>query len=208
MCTGMPSGSHQIFKGGKIMRAYNIILAGVGGQGLVLSTKILCEVGLAAGYDIKSNDVVGLSQRGGKVWGSVKLAEKVYSPDIPDGDCDFLLGFEPLEALRMAHNMKKDGTVIYNSAIIPPALVMAEKEKYPEDTKEQIEKYAGAVEINANEKGVVLGSVKVANTILLGVMAKKMEIDKDVWVKVLRENVPEKFIEMNIQAFEIGYNYI
>jgi indolepyruvate ferredoxin oxidoreductase beta subunit len=189
------------------MNAYNIILAGVGGQGLVLSTKIICEAGLKAGYDVKSNDVVGLSQRGGKVWGNVRLADKVYSPDIPKGKCDFLLGFEPLEALRMSDNMKKEGFIIYNNSIIPPALVIAEKEEYPEDIQKQLNEFATAIEVDANEKGVELGSVKVANTILLGVMAKKMDISLEIWKKVIKENVPGKFTEMNLKAFEIGYNY-
>lgn len=187
------------------MNGYNIILAGVGGQGLVLTTKLICEAAFAHGYDVKSNDVIGLSQRGGKVWGSIKMSEKVFSPNIPIGEADILLALEPLEGDRWSTYLKKDGLIIMNTAKIPPAHVMAEAEEYPQDIEERLAESFNVETMDASSEGEALGSSKIANTFLVGIMAKHMEIPNDIWEEAIKNNVPSKYLYMNLRAFEIGY---
>ncbi|RKD29534.1 indolepyruvate oxidoreductase subunit beta [Thermohalobacter berrensis] len=184
----------------------NIILAGVGGQGLVLTTKLICEAALKAGYDVKSNDVIGLAQRGGRVWGSVRIGKKVYSPNIPPKSGDILLALEPLEGLRWSGILKEKAKVIINISKIPPAHVMAEKEKYPGDIEERLSKKYDVITINATDEGKLLGTPKVANTILVGIMAKYLDIPMDIWEEAIKENVPSKYIDTNMKAFKKGYD--
>ena len=184
---------------------HNIVLAGVGGQGLVLTTKLICDAALLAGKDVKSNDVVGLSQRGGKVWGSVRIGDTIYSPNVPPKGADFLLALEPLEGLRYKGALKVTGKVFMNTAVVPPVPVIAEKAAYPENIEETLRADFEVTALNANERALELGSVKVANTFLVGMLAKHMDIEKDVWHSAISKNVPEKFIDMNIEAFEIGF---
>jgi indolepyruvate ferredoxin oxidoreductase, beta subunit len=192
---------------GDIMK--NIILAGVGGQGLVLATEIISQVGFRAGFDIKSNDVVGLSQRGGKVWGSIRIGDKVNSPNIPVGQGDILLGLEPLEAYRWSYVLKEGALVVLNKYQTAPNTVLMEVNEYPDNIEEYLESKYNVIKIDAMEEGNKLGNNKVANTFLLGIMAKYIEdiIDKKIWIEVIKEYVPVKAIEANIKAFEIGYNY-
>jgi indolepyruvate ferredoxin oxidoreductase beta subunit len=185
----------------------NIILAGVGGQGLVLTTQIICEAAFKAGLDVKSNDVVGLSQRGGKVWGSVRIGKKIYSPNIPPKSGDFLLGMEPLEGYRWSGSLKDSGVVILNTKTIPPVPVMFEDAPYPPNIEEKLGDAYKIVTINAVEEGLKLGSEKIANTFLLGILASYLSIGTDHWHQAIRENVPSKFVEMNIKAFDFGYSY-
>ncbi len=184
----------------------NILLAGVGGQGLVLTTKLICDAAFLAGFSFKSNDVIGLSQRGGKVWGSVRIGEEVNSPNIPPKQGDFLLGLEPLEGLRWSGMMKPSGTIIMNTAKIPPVPVVFEKAPYPENIPELLEKNFKVIAFDGNEAGRELGSSKIANTFLLGVLAKRLpEIPVDIWEKSIEANVPPKTVALNLSAFEIGY---
>lgn len=185
---------------------YNILLAGVGGQGLVLTTKIICEAAFLAGFDFKSNDVIGLSQRGGKVWGSVRIGHAVYSPNIPPKGGDYLLALEPLEGLRWSGMLKDGGVAIVNTSQIPPVPVMFEKAAYPEQIPQTLAEQFEVVALDANEKGAALGSSKVANSFLIGALAKRIpEIPVDMWKKAIESNVPQKTIGMNLEAFEIGY---
>ena len=185
----------------------NIILAGVGGQGLVLGTKIISEAAFKAGYDIKSNDVIGLSQRGGRVYGTVRIGEKVNSPNIPNGCCDILLGLEPLEAYRWSYMLNDDALVILNTYRTYPTPVLMEVAKYPENISEYFSKY-NLVQLDAVKEASTLGNTKVANTFLIGALAKNLQdmIDKNIWIEVLSQSVPKKALEENLKAFDIGYN--
>lgn len=186
----------------------NILLAGVGGQGLVLSTKLICDAAFLAGYNFKSNDVIGLSQRGGKVWGSVRIdKETVYSPNILPKQGDFLLALEPLEGLRWSGMLKDKGLVIMNESRINPVQVMAEKAAYPEDIAQQLQSGYELIALNANEAGAKLGSSKIANTFLIGILAKRVpEIDAKYWKQAIENNVPPKTVALNLEAFDFGYN--
>ena len=187
----------------------NILLAGVGGQGLVLATEIISQVGFRAGFDIKSNDVVGLSQRGGKVWGSIRIGDKVNSPNIPVGQGDILLGLEPLEAYRWSYVLKEGALVILNKYQTAPNTVLMEVHEYPDNIEKYLESNYNVIKIDAMEEGNKIGNNKVANTFLLGIMAKQIEdiIGKNIWIDVIKEYVPTKAIEANIKAFEVGYNW-
>lgn len=187
----------------------NILLAGVGGQGLVLSTKLICDAAFMAGYNFKSNDVIGLSQRGGKVWGSVRIdKEAVHSPNIPPKKGDFLLALEPLEGLRWSGMLKDRGLVIMNESRINPVPVMAEKAAYPDDIAQVIEEKYQLLSLNANEEGAKMGSSKIANTFLIGILAKRIpDIDAKYWEKAIEANVPPKTVALNLQAFKFGYDF-
>lgn len=184
----------------------NIILAGVGGLGLVLTTKIITESAFLAGYDVKSNDVIGLSQRGGKVWGSIRFGEKVYSPDIPRGQGDILLALEPLEGYRWSSILKEKGLIILNSKEIYPTPVLMERENYPQNIYEIFSNSYTLIKVNAVEEGKKIGNSKIANTILIGIMAKYLDIPYDIWLKTIENNVPAKSLDLNLIAFDKGYN--
>ncbi|MCC5909703.1 MAG: indolepyruvate oxidoreductase subunit beta [Clostridiaceae bacterium] len=185
----------------------NILLGGVGGQGLILMTKTICQAALKDGFDVKSNDVVGLSQRGGMVWGNVRIGEEVFSPNIVPGEGDILLAMEPLEALRWSSALKGNGVVILNAKRFYPTLVQQEKYEYPEEEIEDMKSKIKTIEINAFEEAVKLGKKQVSNVILLGILAQYLDIKVDTWKDTIRNNVPEKSIDMNMDAFDLGYGY-
>ncbi len=186
------------------MQGTNIIFAGVGGQGLVLATKIIAEAANRAGIDAKTNDVIGLSQRGGKVWGSVKLGQKVYSPNINPGEADLLVAFEKLEAKRFRQWLKKgDCAVVINDYEMAPTLVQQEVEEYDPNVIEQLREYTDEiVAVDATEMAQSFGSPKVANIVLLGLTARYIKaIPEEAWVAAIEANVPESFLEINLNAF-------
>lgn len=183
----------------------NILFGAVGGQGLVLATRVVCEAALLSGYDVKSNDVVGLSQRGGKIWGSVRFGEKVWSPNIPQGEADFLVGLEPLEGLRWSGMLKPEGVVILNTAKIPPVPVMMEKEGYPEGIPDILRERFRVIDLDASAAVKALGNIKMSNILLLGVLARQMDIPKVHWEEAIRGNVPAKALSLNLKAFDLGW---
>jgi len=186
----------------------NIMMVGVGGQGLVLTSGIIAEVAKRHGFDVKSNDVIGLSQRGGRVWANIRMGDKVYSPNTPVGETDFLLALEPLEGYRYTPMLKEDGVVFMNDRKVYPSDVVFDKDIYPEaaidEMKAKFESYA----LDATEAGKKMGNKMVANTIILGMLAAKMPMDKDLWEEVILENVPAKAKEVNKQAFDFGYDFV
>jgi len=185
----------------------NIMLGGVGGQGLVLMTRILSQVALECDYDVKSNDVVGLSQRGGMVWGNVRYGDKVYSPNIPPKEVDVLLAMEPMEALRWSSEVKDTGIIIMNTKRWYPVPVQQEKSEYPEDEISTLKDNFNVIEINAFDEGINIGKKQVSNVILLGILAAILDLDRDIWKEVIRNNVPKNTIDINVDAFEFGYTY-
>lgn len=186
------------------MENINIIIAGVGGQGLVLATKIISEAAFKAGLDVKTNDVVGLSQRGGMVWGSARIGDKVYSPNVLSGEGDILLGMEPLEAYRWSYLMKEESVIVLNEKEVYPTPALLEKEEYPHREIEKLADRFNVVKVNAMEEAKTAGNIKAANTILIGILSKYLSIDVDIWEEVLEENVPAKAVDVNIKAFYRG----
>lgn len=186
----------------------NIMLCGVGGQGLVLTSGIISEVARRHGFDVKSNDVVGLSQRGGRVWANVRMGQKVYSPNIKPGQTDFLVALEPLEGYRYMPMLKESGVILMNDKKVYPADVVFEKDTYPEEAIDEMKESFLTYGLDATSQGSKMGNKMVANTILLGMLAGKMPIDKAIWQTVIKENVPEKALEINEKAFDFGFEYV
>ncbi len=187
------------------MSVKNIYIAGVGGQGLVMLTEILAEVAFLEGFDVKTNDVIGLSQRGGKVWGSVRYGEKVHSALIPEGEGDILLAMEQLEGFRWCGTLKPGAKIIFNEEIIFPNRVLIEKDQYPENIREKLLSSGySVISINAKEISKSVGNIKTSNIVLLGKLSKYLPFKEETWLKVIEKKVPEKTIAANFNAFKAG----
>ena len=183
----------------------NIMIVGVGGQGTLLASRILGKVAIKEGYDVKVSEVHGMSQRGGSVVTYVKYGEKVYSPIIDKGEADLILAFEMLEAMRALPYLKKGGKMIANTQQMNPMPVITGAMTYPENIADKISQKADLKAVDALVLAEKAGTIKAVNVVLIGLLAKSMEVDKQVWIDVIKETVPEKFLEMNLKAFELGY---
>lgn len=185
----------------------NIMIVGVGGQGTLLASRILGNAVISAGLDVKVSEVHGMSQRGGSVVTYVKFGEKVYSPIIDKGEADIILAFEQLEAYRALPWLKKGGKTIVNNQKINPMPVITGAMEYPENIPEKLSKVADAKVLDALELAKQAGSIKAVNVVLIGVMAKNTSISYEEWVKTIKTTVPEKFLDVNLKAFDLGYNF-
>jgi indolepyruvate ferredoxin oxidoreductase beta subunit len=190
------------------MKKLNIMIVGVGGQGTLLASRIIGAVALKKGYDVKLSEVHGMSQRGGSVETYVKLGDKVYSPLIEKGDADIILAFEQLEALRWLPYLKANGRLIINEQKIDPMPVIIGKAKYPDNIIEKIKiLYSNVTPIDALSISKECGNIKTVNVVLLGLLAKSTEIEKEAWLEAVAETVPQKLVDINLKAFEAGYNF-
>ena len=183
----------------------NIMIVGVGGQGTLLTSRILGGITVAAGYDVKLSEVHGMAQRGGSVVTFVRYGESVAEPIVEEGCADVLIAFEKLEALRYAHFLKKDGAIVVNDHRIDPTTVVTGVAEYPENIIENLEKEYNVYKVNAMEEALKLGNSKVFNIIVLGVAAKHMDFSKEDWLTVIEKTVPAKTVEINKKAFLLGY---
>jgi len=183
----------------------NIMIVGVGGQGTLLTSRILGGITVAAGYDVKLSEVHGMAQRGGSVVTFVRYGEKVAEPIVEEGQADVLIAFEKLEALRYAHFLKKDGAIVVNDQRIDPMPVVTGAAQYPEDIIENLSKEYSVYKVNAMEEALKLGNSKVFNIIVLGVAAKHMDFSKEAWLGVIEKTVPPKTVEINKKAFLLGF---
>jgi len=188
------------------METKNIMIVGVGGQGTLLTSRILGGITLQAGYDVKLSEVHGMAQRGGSVVTFVRYGDKVAEPIVEEGQADVLIAFEKLEALRYAHFLKKDGVLIVNDQRIDPMPVVIGAAIYPENIIENLEKKYRVLKIDAISEAQKLGNTKTFNIIILGIAAQHMNFSKDEWLKVIENTVPPKTIEINKKAFEVGYH--
>lgn len=184
----------------------NILIAGVGGQGTLLASKLLGNCFVEQGYDVKVSEVHGMSQRGGSVVTYVRYGEKVYSPVIDIGQADIVIAFEQLEAARWLPYIKQDGVLITNTQVIYPMPVISGAMEYPADIIEAI-KAKGINVIAADALAIAeeAGSVRAVNVVLLGMAAKFLGLEKSVWHEVIKSTVPPKTTELNIKAFDLGY---
>lgn len=189
------------------MSSKNIMIVGVGGQGTLLASRILGNVIIAKGFDVKVSEVHGMSQRGGSVVTYVKYGDCVSSPIIDEGEADIILAFERLEALRALPYLKKGGRIIVNDRAIAPMPVITGKAQYPDGIIEKLESSADTVSLDALGLAQKAGSIKAVNVVLIGVLAKSTDIPKEAWLDTIRQTVPEKFLEINLKAFELGYEY-
>ena len=183
----------------------NIMIVGVGGQGTLLTSRILGGITVDAGYDVKLSEVHGMAQRGGSVVTFVRYGEKVAEPIVEEGQADLLIAFETLEAKRYAHFLKKDGVLVVNEQRIDPITVVTGVATYPEGIVEELEKEYTVYKINAMDEALKLGNSKVFNIIVLGMAAKHMDFSKEDWLKVIEKTVPPKTVDMNKKAFLLGF---
>lgn len=188
------------------METKNIMIVGVGGQGTLLTSRILGGITRAAGYDVKISEVHGMAQRGGSVVTFVRYGEKVAEPIVEEGQADVLIAFEKLEAMRYAHFLKKDGVLIVNDLRMDPMTVSVGLAQYPENIIETLQAKHKVVVVDAKKTALELGNARVFNTIIIGVAAKQMDFAKEEWLKVIEATVPPKTIEINTKAFEAGWN--
>lgn len=190
------------------MKQTSILIAGVGGQGTLLTSRILGSVAISTGLDVKVSEVHGMSQRGGSVVTYVKMGEKVYSPIIEKNEADILLCFEELEAFRWIDYAKKDASVVINTQRIDPMPVIIGKAQYPDAIIDKIKAdYAHVTAVPALELARECGNIKAVNVVMIGAMAKTTDIPSDVWLEAIKSTVKPQFVEMNSNAFLKGYNY-
>jgi indolepyruvate ferredoxin oxidoreductase beta subunit len=189
------------------LQKLDLLVAGVGGQGVVLASDIIGEVALTAGFDVKKTDTLGMAQRGGSVLSHVRIGEKVWSPLIKDGAVDLLLALEKLEAARWSHYLRRDGIAIVNTYEQPPHTVSLGQEAYPDD-----EEIAAALRrrtqqfyfVDGNERARELGNVRTMNVFMLGCLSVFAPLDIAIWKECISRRLPEKIREINLTAFEMG----
>jgi indolepyruvate ferredoxin oxidoreductase beta subunit len=187
------------------MSVFNIVIAGVGGQGVLLASKVLAESALACGMDVKQNEVHGMAQRGGSVISFVRIGQKVYSPVVMPGSADILISFEPLEALRYVHYLKPGGRLVYNRATINPSTVASGLATYPADVEERIARACpNAHGIDALAIAKEAGNAKAVNMVMVGSVMKQLPIDAAVVEGVVRELSKDKGVAVNLKALMGG----
>jgi indolepyruvate ferredoxin oxidoreductase beta subunit len=182
----------------------NVVICGVGGQGIILASDVLCQAACGEGLDVKKSEVHGMAQRGGSVITHVRLGPRIYSPLIEEGTADFMLAFERLEALRYAHYLRKNGRIVVDRREIPPMTVLVGEAQYPPDIDERLKTIAGVRSVDAGRVALELGNTRVVNIVLLGVLANFLDLKNASWISAIRSEVKKKFLDLNIAAFESG----
>lgn len=184
----------------------SVMIVGVGGQGTLLASRILGYAMMNEGFDVKVSEVHGMSQRGGSVVTYVRYGERVYSPVIETGEADVVLAFEQLEAARFLPYLKHGGALVTSTQRIDPMPVITGAAEYPEGLLSAIEKKgADLLAVDALALAEQAGSAKAVNVVLIGAMARRMDVKKEIWLGAVEHCVPERFLELNRKAFELGY---
>ena len=185
---------------------YNILIVGVGGQGVLLASEIISAVAMEGGFDVKKSEVHGMSQRGGVVTSHVRIGPKVYSPIIGYGQADILMAFEQAEGLRAIDWMKKEGVAIISTTTLVPAIVTSSKQfSYPKDPIADMRKVADhVIAVQADEIAAELGNPRLVNTILLGVASNYLPFDTQLWQETIKSKVKARFVDINLTAFKRG----
>ncbi len=186
-------------------RVYNVLIVGVGGQGIILASDVLGRVAARHGYDVKKNEIHGMAQRGGSVSSHVRFGKIVNSPIIKMGEADVLLSFEQIETLRYFPFLSEKGQVVVNDQKILPPAVFTGQQEYPNDVLEKIKQKApSTIIVDGPEVAKKIGNPKVLNVIFLGVLSKFLDIPAEVYEQTLRESLKPKLVEINIKAFNEG----
>ena len=186
----------------------NILLVGVGGQGTILASKILSEVLLDAGYDVKMSEVHGMAQRGGSVSTQIRYGSKVYGPIIGKGEADIIVSFEKMEAIRWVDHLRKGGKIVINDYEIPSAPILSGIAKYPKNVIEALKEKADTIAFNGTARAKELGNFRTMNIILLGALVKAMGIENLGWENRIIKNVKEGLEKINIEAFNQGMKQV
>lgn len=187
------------------MKSVNVLMVGVGGQGVILASDALAEIGMNAGYDVKKTDSLGMAQRGGSVVSNVRWSEKVFSPIIKKGSVDFLVSFEQAEAARWAAWLKDGGVAIVADVVVIPISAMSGAFKYPswEEIQKLLKHYAQEVHlIPAAQIGEQVGNPKALNIVMMGALSTYLDLDDEAWKSDIRKKVPVKFLDSSLAAFD------
>ncbi len=183
----------------------NVLVVGVGGQGAVMATELTCEVALQAGYDVKKGEVHGMSQRGGIIASNARFGKNITTPVIGRGEAHYILAFEAVEALRAVDYLRPDGTIIVNEQQIVPPIAHFLKIQYPDNIKQKLQDgKRTVVAFNAFQKAQELGSELLVNTLLLGVLSKRLNLPEKTWKEVLVRRFGKKMLDLNLKAFDTG----
>lgn len=183
----------------------NILLVGVGGQGILLASEILSETFMLAGFDVKKSEIHGMSQRGGSVVSHVRFGKEVFSPIVPEGEGDILFGFELMETCRYLSLLKPGGTVVANDLCIPPPSILMGQDVYPDDLAVRIkDQFPNFLLVDGQKMATEAGNPRAANTVLLGAVSKRLNIAEEFWLAALQKMVPPKALEINRKAFMMG----
>ncbi len=183
----------------------NIMIVGVGGQGTLLTSRIIGKAALAEGLDVKISEVHGMAQRGGSVVTFVRFGDKVNEPVVEEGQADVIIAFEKLEAIRYAHFLKKDGVLVVNDCRIDPMTVVIGAAQYPENIIDELKKDHKIFAIDGQEIALQLGNSKVLNSVVLGYAASFIGFERSAWLETVAATVPPKTVEINEKAFICGY---
>lgn len=189
------------------MKDVNVLMVGVGGQGVILASDAVGEIGMNNGYDVKKSDSLGMAQRGGSVISHVRWGERVFSPMIKKGEVDFLLGFEQLETARWSPYLKSGGVAIVSDVVIVPVSVIGSAVAYPgwEEVKGILTQHASeAYLIPANRIVLEVGNPRALNMVMLGALSVFLELKEDVWIESIRSKLPSQFVESSLKAFSMG----
>jgi indolepyruvate ferredoxin oxidoreductase beta subunit len=183
----------------------NVLIVGVGGQGIILASEILSDVAVQAGMDVKKSEVHGMSQRGGIVTSHVRFGPEVFSPLIPRGSADVVLAYEAAEGLRWCHELREGGTIIANTQRLIPPIAMTKEYNYPMDAIEQIRaRGVEVIEVDVANICQELGNPRLGSTVLLGTLSTKLSIPDSIWLDIIKKRVPKGTEELNVRAFKRG----
>lgn len=187
------------------LNVHSILFAGVGGQGIIRASDIMCMVMMEAGFDVKKSEVHGMAQRGGCVNSDVRYGKKVYSPLAEAGSGEVLISFEKMESLRYLKFLSKDASIIVNTEEIYPPAVNLGLSAYPSDIIGFLNNnYPKVIAFNAAELAQKAGSIKAANVVLLGALSNLISVEQSIWESVIKKSFPQKLIKLNLDAFQMG----
>ena len=187
------------------MNRYNLLFAGVGGQGVLLASEVIAVLAMNQGWDVKKSEIHGMAQRGGSVVSFVRISEgRVFSATIPLGNATHLVSFEELETLRYLNYMNPKGLVIMNTQQVNPMTVLSGDFDYPQNAAELIEERLQLVKVDGVGMAQQAGNAKAVNTVLLGILSQHLSFSEDAWLETFREVVPPKILSLNLQAFQLG----
>ena len=189
------------------MKKFDLLITGVGGQGVILASDIIGEVALSAGYDVKKTDTLGMAQRGGSVLSNVRIAQRVWSPLIKEGEVDIMLAFEKLEAARWSHYLKPGAVVILNNHALPPLSVNLGNERYPgdEEIADILRRRSESIYFVNGTGGVrELGNIRTLNMFMLGCVSLFLPFRVSLWKDGISQRIPSRIRQINIAAFDRG----
>jgi indolepyruvate ferredoxin oxidoreductase beta subunit len=183
----------------------SVVLVGVGGQGILLGSEIVARAAMHAGFDVKTNEVHGMAQRGGSVVAQIRYGKQVHSPLVPEGTATVLGALEQIEAIRFAHYLMKDGLAVVSTQAIVPVTVSSGQATYPNDVEQRLRAvFPRLVYVDADDLATKAGSIKAANVVTLGAISTALDLPLEAWRAAIEQSVRPKHLQINLQAFDAG----